>query len=47
MKLRKVKINSFFRTIILNKTCLEGKEAVYSLGIYFYDFDLLIKGPTI
>ena len=37
----------FFRTITLNKTCLEAREAVYSLGIYFYGFDLLIQDTTI
>ena len=37
----------FFRTITLNKICLEAIEALYSLGIYFYDFDLLIQDTTI
>ena len=47
MKLREVKIKGFFLTITLNKTCLEAREAVYSLGIYFYDFDLLLQDTTI
>ena len=37
----------FFRTITLNKICLEAIEALYSLGIYFYDFDLLLQDTTI